>query len=103
MSRYRLTPLAKDGLRRSLLYVRDRFGREAAIRVRNAYAAAFQRVADKPSLGHRRKDLAGNLDVRFWPVGPGLFAYRQVGDMIEILAIERSGRDWPDIVNDFEP
>ncbi len=38
--------------------------------------------------------------MRVWPVGPGLFAYRQVGPLIEIIAVERSEKDWFDFLED---
>ena len=100
MPRYRLTPLARDGLTRSLHKVRQSFGSDVAERVRRAYLVAFRRVAQNPNLGHYNEELAPARDVLFLPVGPGMFAYRQVNDIVEVVAVDRGERDWSAILDD---
>ncbi|MCI5065263.1 type II toxin-antitoxin system RelE/ParE family toxin [bacterium] len=91
---YRLTPQARDGFRRILTYVEEEFGSRVAERVLDDLEAAFATLAASPGLGHLRTDITPNENVRFWPVGPSLIAYRDKPGAIEILFIERGDRDW---------
>lgn len=91
---YRLTPRARDGLRRIVFYVEENFGLEAADRAVADLEQAFELLAAHPDVGHRREDLTRDERIRFWPVGPTLIAYRSTNEWIEILFVERGELDW---------
>ena len=91
---YRLTPRAERGLSRIILYSEEHLGGTVADRVLDELVSAFELLAEYPGAGHRREDLTDLDDVLFWSVGPSLIAYRQRGDLIEILMIERGELDW---------
>ena len=87
MPAYRLTPSARDGLRR----------------VFDQLVTAFEVISESPGIGHRREDLTPDDRVRFWSVGPSLIAYRVgPGGGVEILFIERGERDWGQIIEKHE-
>jgi toxin ParE1/3/4 len=94
MSRYRLTPRARLGLRDILNYVRRKFGRRVAEEVLNRLVTALENIAENPGIGHAREDLTHDEEIRFWSVGPTLIAYRPAADAVEILFVERGERDW---------
>ena len=101
MSDYRLTPVARRGLREAYSYVKRGFGLDVAETVVEKILAAFRRLAANPAMGHSRDDLTSVEDVQFWPVGPTLIAYRHRGDTVEVLLVERANRDWPALINDL--
>ena len=103
MADYHLTPVARDGLRRVLAHVDQRFGVLVAERVLDRLVSAFERIGQTPGIGHRRPDLTANDQVRFWPVGPSLLAYRvRPGCPVEILFVERGERDWERVLEQDE-
>ena len=102
MSDYRLTPVARRGLREAYSYVKRGFGLDVAETVVEKILAAFRRLAANPAMGHCRADLTSGEDVRFWPVGPTMIAYRHRGDTLEVLLVERANRDWPARINDLD-
>ena len=93
-SSYRLTPKARDGFRRIVSYVEERFGLEVADRVIGQLERSFEQLAANPGIGHRREDLTQDGRVLFWSVGPTLMAYRLHPDWVEILFVERGDLDW---------
>ena len=94
MANYRLTSRAATGLRNILVSVSDAFGANVAERVLDRMEDAFAMIAANPNIGHHRHDLTLDDHIRFWSVGPTLLAYRSADDGIEVLLIERGGRDW---------
>ena len=91
---YRLTPRAAEGLRRIAYHVAEHFTAEVAERVLDELERALERLAANPGIGHRREDLTSDPEVRFWPVGPTLVAYRERRQRIEVLFVERGELDW---------
>jgi plasmid stabilization system protein ParE len=92
-------PEAREGLRRIHEHVADRFGERIADQVFDRFAAAFESLAEHPEMGHRRPDITRDDRLRFWSVGPSLVAYRIASDdTLEILFIERGGRDWENVL-----
>ena len=103
MADYLLTPTARDGLRRILEHVDRRFGVLIAERVLDQLVSAFECIGETPGIGHPRPDLTEDDQVRFWPVGPSLIAYRvRPGSPVEILFVERGERDWQRVLEQSE-
>lgn len=100
MAGYRLTPRARIGFRNILEYVEVQFGARVAERVLGELEAAFERLAESPGAGSVREDITSNDEVLFWAVPPSLIAYRNRGDVIEILFVERGERDWENMLED---
>lgn len=94
MTSYRLTPLAREGLARIVLYAEARFGGEVAGRVLLELSEAFDLLAASPAIGHSRQDLTPDSRIRFWSVGPSLIAYRSSVHGLEVLLVERGAIDW---------
>ena len=89
------SPLQPGTGRRILEHVDRCFGVLVAENVLNQLVSAFERIGETPGIGHRRPDLTEDDQVRFWPVGPSLLAYRvKPGHLVEILFVERGERDW---------
>lgn len=91
---YRLTPKAREGFHRIVIYVEENFGLEVADRVVTDLGKAFELLAANPDVGHHREDLTRDEHVLFWSVGPTLIAYRSCPEWIEILFVERGELDW---------
>lgn len=100
MAGYRLTPRARSGLRNILEYVEGRFGVRVAERVLDKFESAFELLAESPGIGHARDDITKNERVLFWSVKPSLIAYRLVGDIVEVLLVERGEHDWGRLLED---
>jgi len=62
---YRLTPRAREGFHRILIYVEETFGLEVADRVVTELEGAFELLAANPEVGHQREDLTRDEHVRF--------------------------------------
>lgn len=90
----RLTPRARHGLAEILDYVEREFGAEVAEAVLERFASAFDSIARNPSIGALRPEITDDVTIRFWTVAPSLLAYRRLGDVVEVLFIERGERDW---------
>jgi plasmid stabilization system protein ParE len=97
----RLTPKAREGFLRIVRYVHDCFGRDAADRVIDDLEASFDRIANYPSIGHRRSDLTSDDRVRFWSIGPTLIAYLAGSDAVVILMVESADLDWSGRLRDL--
>ena len=63
---YVLTPLAEADLVEAAAWIAADDPR-AAERFLRAARSAFDKLAERPGLGHRRPDLTSR-DVRFWPI-----------------------------------
>ena len=99
MAAFELTPKARQGLAGIVVYVDRTFGPRVASRVLDRLTASLERLAASPDLGHRRIDLCREERVLFWSVGPTLIAYRRSPRGIEVLAVERSHRDWATLLD----
>jgi plasmid stabilization system protein ParE len=75
VTRYRLSPEAKEDLREIRDYLVSRGGRRLARYVLQEISAAFRLLASHPEAGHFRRDLTP-LPVKFWTV----FSYLSVYD-----------------------
>jgi plasmid stabilization system protein ParE len=65
----------------------------AALRLYDRFLAAFQNLAKRPGIGHKRDDpVARDVGVLFWPVGSYL-VYRIAGQTIEIVRVLSGYRD----------
>lgn len=64
----------------------------AASRVRLEFYEAFQKLADRPGIGHTRHDLTGQ-PVRFWPVRSYLVVYKADSRPLEIVRVVHGARD----------
>jgi plasmid stabilization system protein ParE len=60
----------------------------------NRLFEAFEALAKRPGMGHKREDLT-QLNVLFWPVGSYLIIYRAERSPIEIVAVTQGSRDIP--------
>jgi antitoxin ParD1/3/4 len=94
MKVYRLTPLAEDDLFDIWSFIAPH-DLAAADRLENALYDACQRVAERPDLGHWRRDLT-DKPVRFFPVrGTYLIVYDPASEPLEIIRILHGARDIP--------
>ena len=98
---YRLTPRAAEGFLRIALYVDEHFGSEIAERVVDDIEHAFEQLARRPGIGHRREDVTSEDEVRFWAVGPTLIAYRLRPEWLEVLFVERGELDWEALLRKY--
>jgi plasmid stabilization system protein ParE len=55
---------------------------------------AFETIAARPGIGHKREDLVPH-GVLLWPVGAYVIVYRATSLPIEIVAITQGSRDIP--------
>jgi plasmid stabilization system protein ParE len=102
LNQYKLTPVARRGLRDVYGYVRRHFGIDTAESVIERLLEAFRRLAATPGMGHLRSDLTSDSTIRFWSVGPTLIAYRYRNSSVEILLVERSRRNWATLLEELD-
>ena len=91
MKKYLLTGPAKDDLREIIAYLRDR-SPQAAKRVRTKLGEAMRQLAEMPSVGHLREDLADE-PLRFWSVYSYLIVYRPDTEPLQIIRVLHGARD----------
>ena len=66
---------------------------EAAKRISDILFTSFDRLAQRPAMGHLRRDLT-NHPLRFWTVARRYtVAYRSDRDVLEIVRVFGPGRD----------
>lgn len=91
MTGYALTPAARDDILDITSYIAaEDFG--AAARVRDELFKAFELLAERPGLGHRRPDLT-RLPVRFWPVMARYMVVYREADPVQVLRVLSGYRD----------
>lgn len=73
---------------------------DAATRVADEIWLAFHHLGKFPNSGHSRTDLAGERNLRFWPVGSYLILYRTTGSTVEIAGVLHASRDIPAILRE---
>ena len=91
MSRYRLTPVARDDLAEIFQYIQQD-SPQSARRVLSKIRAAMRRLGENPGIGHTRKDLTSH-DVRFWPVFSFLIIFQPQHRSVQILRVLRGTQD----------
>jgi plasmid stabilization system protein ParE len=91
MGRYLLTGPAKDDIREITQYIRRR-NVAAANKVRRELQDVMRRLADFPTMGHLRNDLADER-LRVWTVYSYLIIYRPDRKPIEVLRVIHGSRD----------
>lgn len=92
MTNYLIAPAARQDLLDIISYIAARDS-GAATRVRHALLAAFDRLSERPALGHVRGDRTA-LPVRFWTVARRYaVVYRGEAGRIEIARVFSAGQD----------
>jgi len=92
MKTYRLTPKAEEDLFTIWSYIAPD-NLDAADRLQAEFFEAFQRVADKPELGHFRRDLT-EKPVRFFSIRRTyLIVYEPASEPLEVLRVLHGARD----------
>jgi plasmid stabilization system protein ParE len=86
-----LTPAAEGDIRDILEYI-EHENPSASVRVADALRDAMRLVAERPSLGHARADLASEA-IRFWPVFSYLVIYRPDTNPLQIVRVLHGRRD----------
>ena len=93
MSQFILSPLASGDLDEIWEYIAaDNL--DAAERWLAELEKAIHLLAERPNLGHTRKDLTAKK-VLFWPVGRYLIVYRADRRPIEVIRVVSAYRDVP--------
>jgi plasmid stabilization system protein ParE len=62
------------------------------------FVDAFRFLAHKPGAGHKRKDLAEDRPILFWPMRDYLILYKPGTSPLQIITIVRGSRDLPRII-----
>jgi plasmid stabilization system protein ParE len=97
---YAVTPLARADLEEAVAWIAADDSR-AAERFLQAAEAAFETLAERPGLGHRRRDLTSR-DVRFWPIRVRhLVVYRETSPL-QILRVLSAYRDVAAILSEVD-
>ena len=97
MKRYRLTPAARDDLKRISKYVAiEQESPQGAKRLRELFLNGFRRLAQHPLIGQACPEFGENL--RIWPVGNYVILYVPREDGIDIVQVAHGARDLPAIV-----
>jgi plasmid stabilization system protein ParE len=92
MKAYRLTPKAEDDFFTIWTYIAAD-NPDAADRLETELFHACQRIADKPDLGHCRRDLT-EKPVRFFLVrGTYLIVYDPASEPLEVIRVLHGARD----------
>lgn len=73
----------------------------AADQLEDKFFNAFEKLAQRPGMGHTRADLTGR-DVRFWPTGSYLIVYRERLEKLQVLAVLHGARDVPEVMRKRE-
>ena len=69
----------------------------AADKLEDEFFEAFERLAQRPRMGHSRTDLT-ERDVLFWLVGSYLVVYRQDSTTLQIVAVLHGARDVTEVI-----
>lgn len=69
----------------------------AADKLEVEFFEAFERLAQRPRMGHSRTDLT-ERDVLFWLVGSYLVVYRQDSTTLQIVAVLHGARDVTEVI-----
>lgn len=91
MSRFLLTPTAKEDLREIAEFIRQD-SPDAAKRVVRKLRESMAHLAGTPWMGHLREDLTDE-PIRFWPVYSYLIIYRPETSPLQVLRVLHGARD----------
>ena len=87
------SPASNKDLLEIVDYIAER-SPDAAERPPDHFLAAVEMLAKRPGPAHVRHDLVPKgLNVRFWPVGGYLIAYRSEGSGVQIVPVLSGYRD----------
>jgi antitoxin ParD1/3/4/toxin ParE1/3/4 len=92
VTRYLLSPEAKEDLREIRGYLVSQGGKSLATYVLQELRAAFRLLASRPQAGHFRRDLTP-LPVKFWSVFSYLIVYDPAATPIAIVRVLGGKRD----------
>lgn len=98
--RYRLTPTAQANVDAICACIADD-SVDAALRVWGSLEQAFEQLAERPEVGHRREDLT-NRPVKFWSVFSYLIVYDPTSVPLTIIAVLHGARDVEHILKDID-
>lgn len=91
MTRFVLTPLAKEDLDEIYEYIR-KDNPDAALRVLNSLRNAMRKLAEMPEMGHFRRDLSDE-PFRFWSVYSYLIIYAPESRPLQVVRVLHGARD----------
>src|SRR5688572_24697984 len=91
MSRYSITPQAREDLYSIIDYVQQQSS-QAAEKLLDSIENAMDRLGGNPGIGHLREDLHDET-LRIWPVHSILIVYRFDVKPIQIIRILHGARD----------
>jgi plasmid stabilization system protein ParE len=92
VTRYRISPEAREDLRRIRGYLVSQGGNRLARYVLQEFTAAFRLLASHPEAGHLRRDLTSS-PVKFWSVFSYLIVYDPAARPIAIVRLFDGRRD----------
>ncbi|MBZ0252628.1 MAG: type II toxin-antitoxin system RelE/ParE family toxin [Candidatus Methylomirabilis sp.] len=92
MTSYTLSPQAAAALREIWEHIAED-SLDAADRVLERFAEAFERLAERPHVGHYREDLTGGKTLKLWSVHAYLIVYDPDTRPLEIGRIFHGSRD----------
>ncbi len=103
MSRYQVFSTAKKDLREIIHYIGE--GRpQAATNLLRRLTTAFERLGNQPGIGHSRRDLSDQSDLRFWRVDRYLIVYRiHPTKAVRIIRVLHGSRDIAGLLEDGPP
>ena len=92
MSRYVVTPNARDDLEDITLYLLAAGGPQLARHVIGRLHRGMRLIGEMPGIGHLRQDLTDE-PVKFWQVFSYLIVYDPIPRPVPIVAVVHSARD----------
>jgi toxin ParE1/3/4 len=97
MKRYRITPAARDDLKRISRYIAlVKESPQGAKRLRERFLGTFRLLARNPLIGEACPRFGEHM--RIWPVGNYVVIYRPQKDGVEIIQVAHGARYLPGIV-----
>ena len=97
MKRYRVSPEARDDLKRISLYIAaEQESPLGANRLRERFLDCFQRLAESPFTGQACSEFGES--VRIWPVENYVALYMPQDNGIDIIQVAHGARDLPAVV-----
>jgi len=99
MSGWTISPQANGDWDAIWHYWVEQAGDEAAERLRVDFIEAFDLLAERPMIGHKRSDV--RRPVRFWNVRDYVVIYWADTDPIEVLRLAYGAQEIPRIVSEI--
>ena len=97
--RYVLTASARADLEQFAEFIAED-SVDAALRVLSALDEAFAKLAERPGIGHTRKDLT-DRPVKFWSVYSYLVVYDPASSPLTVIAVLHGARDVAQILKNI--